>query len=116
MQDHIYALFTKEYHDKIIARCNCDKKVKKVDVEKEFKKVFKVKKAMKKKRPKKNNIQMFRNKYLSREEIKILLYTKQDSTNDNELSEKVHISHNNFCKKLLKNDKIKMVSFKISFK
>ena len=53
MQDHNYFLFTKQYDHTIISRCNCKEKVEKFDVEKEYKKFFKVKKSIVKKRKKK---------------------------------------------------------------
>ena len=100
MQDHNYVLFTKKYDHKIISRCNCDEKVKTFDVEKEYKK-----------RKKTNNKLLFRTRFLSREEIRIILNIKSD--NQNGLYENIQISQNNFCKKILKNDNIKMVSLKI---
>ena len=42
----------RHYDHKIISRCNCDKEVKTFDMEKEYKKFFKVKKGIMKKRKK----------------------------------------------------------------
>ena len=111
MQDHNYFLFTKQYDHTIISRCNCKEKVEKFDVEKEYKKFFKVKKSIVKKRKKTKNKLLFKTRFLSREEITIILNIKSD--NQNGLYENIQISQNNFCKKILKNDNIKMVSLKI---
>ena len=113
MQDHNYVLFTKQYDHKIISRCNCDEKVKTFDVEKEYKKFFKVKNGIMKKRKQKNNKLMFQTRFLSREEIRIILNMKSD--NQNGLYEHIQISKNKFCKTILKNDNVKMVSLKDNY-